>query len=103
MTTLRTMRKGESRLKGDERILGQGVFVETVLKVAQEDFDWKHLIRARGYDFEWLVERVSGLYGLALMDLLTGGKQQKTVMARSVLYYWGRRELGMTAVVISKN
>jgi len=36
------------------------------------------------------------------MDLLTGGKQRKTVMARSVLYYWGRRELGMTAVVILK-
>jgi len=51
MTALRTMRKGESRMKEDERILGQGLFVETVLKVAQEDFDRKHLIRVPGLRF----------------------------------------------------
>ncbi|CAB1055367.1 hypothetical protein D1BOALGB6SA_100, partial [Olavius sp. associated proteobacterium Delta 1] len=38
---LRAMRKGESRMKGDERILGQGDFVETVLKAAQENLDRK--------------------------------------------------------------
>ena len=30
-SVLRTMRKGESRMKGDERIIGQRDFVETVL------------------------------------------------------------------------
>jgi len=33
-SALRVMRNGESRMKGDERILGQGDFVETVLKAA---------------------------------------------------------------------
>lgn len=96
------MRKGESRMKGDERILGRGDFVETVLKAAQEELERKHMLRARGYDFEWLVERVIGLFGLTSKELLTGGKQRKTVTARSVLCYWGTRELGMSAVGISK-
>jgi putative transposase len=38
-SALRIMRQGESRIKGDERILGQGDFVETVLKSAHENLD----------------------------------------------------------------
>ncbi len=101
-SALKTMRKGESRMKGDERILGQGDFVETVLKAAQENLDRKSRIRALGYDFDWLLDRVLGLFGLTFKELLTGGKQRRTVQARSVLCYWGTRELGMSAVGISK-
>ena len=36
---MRAMGNEESRMKGDESILGQGDFVETVLKAAQENFD----------------------------------------------------------------
>ena len=35
-------------------------------------------------------------------ESLTGGKQRRMVQARSVLCYWGTRELGMSAVGISK-
>jgi putative transposase len=101
-SALRAMRNGESRMKGDERILGKGDFVETVLKAAQESLDQKSKIRALGYDFDWLVGRVLGLFGLTFNDILTGGKQRRVVQARSVLCYWGTRELGMSAVSISK-
>jgi hypothetical protein len=96
------MRNDESSMKGDERILGQGDFVETVLKAAQENLDRKYRIRALGCDFDWLVDRVLGIFGLSFKELLTGGKQRKMVQARSVLCYWGTRELGMSAVSISK-
>jgi hypothetical protein len=101
-SALRAMRNDESRMKGDERILGQGDFVETVLKAAQENLDRKYRIRELGYDFDWLVDRVLGLFGLTFKELLTGGKQRKMVQARSVLCYWGTRELGLSAVSISK-
>ena len=101
-SALRTMRKAESRMKGDERILGQGDFVETVLKAARENLDRKSEIRALGYDFGWLMGRVTGLFGLTSKELSRGGKQQRTVKARSVLCYWGTRELGMSAIGISK-
>jgi len=90
-------------MKGDERILGQGDFVESVLKAAQEKSDRKSMIQALGYDFEWLINRVTGLFGLISKKILAGGKQRITVQARSVLCYWGTRELGMIAAGISKN
>jgi len=101
-SALKAMRNDESRMKGDERILGQGDFVESVLKAAQENLDRKSKIRALGYDFDWLVGRVLGLFDLTFNELLTGGKQRKMVQARSVLCYWGTGELGMSAVSISK-
>jgi len=45
---LKSMRHGEDRMKGDERILGHGDFVESVLKFAQENMERRHVIRARG-------------------------------------------------------
>lgn len=101
-SALRAMRSGESRMKGDERILGHGDFVETVLKAARENLDRKYRIRALGYDFDWLVDRVLGLFDLTFDDLMTGGKQRRAVQARSVLCYWGTREIGLSAVWISK-
>ena len=98
---LKSAGKDQSRMKGDERILGQGDFVEAVLKSAQEDLDWKHRVRAQGYDFAWLVNRVTGLFNLTADEMLTGGKQRTAVMARSVLCYWGTRELGISAVELS--
>ena len=99
-SALKAMRK--DRMKGDERILGQGDFVDSVLKAAQENLDRKFRTHALGYDFDWLVDRVLGLFGLTLKELLTGGKQRKMVQVRSVICYWGTRELGMSAVSLAK-
>jgi len=40
-SVVKAMRRGFERMKGDERILGEGDFVETVLKAAQENLDCK--------------------------------------------------------------
>ena len=61
---MRAICNGESRMNGDERISGQGVFVDFVLKTAQENLDRKSKIRALGHDFDWLVGRVLDLFGL---------------------------------------
>jgi len=41
-------------------------------------------------------------FGLTFKELLTGGKQRKMVQARSVICYWGTREMGMSAVSLAK-
>ncbi len=84
------------------RIEGQGDFVVTALKAAKENLDRKSRIRALGYDFDWLLGRVLDLFGLTFKELLTGGKQRRMVQAPSVLCYWATREIGMSAVSISK-
>jgi len=48
------------------------------------------------------INRRKIFFGLTFNDLLTVGKQRKMVRDRSVLSYWGTRELGMSAVSISK-
>ena len=67
-----------------------------------QDLDRKSVIQARGYDFGWLMDRVTGLFGLRPKEIEAGGKQRRAVKDRSVLRYWGARELGLSAVEISK-
>ena len=52
--------------------------------------------------FERLIKRVAKLFEISPKELLSGGKHAKTVKARSVVYYWGNRELGMSTIELSK-
>jgi hypothetical protein len=47
-----------SRIKGDERILGDSDFVDGVLKASQDKLERQAELHRRGYDFNWLVGRV---------------------------------------------
>lgn len=49
-----------------------------------------------------MIDRVTVLFGMSFKELLMGGKQRKAVRARSVLCFWRTRELGISAVWISK-
>jgi len=89
-------------MKGDERILGDGDFVETVLKAAQENLERKYQLEAEGYSFDWLVGHVARQLELEPKDVMAPGKYALIVKARSLLCYWGTRELGMTTVDLAK-
>lgn len=101
-SAVKALRKGFERIKGDERILGDGQFVESVLKEAREDLERKYRLEADGCDFKWLVKRVAKLSGLEPQEILTPGKYPENVKARSLLCYWATRELGMTTIELSK-
>ncbi len=57
-TALKALRKGKGYSKGDERILGDSDFVQQVLETADEQFERKFKLRAQGYDFNRVAERV---------------------------------------------
>lgn len=101
-SAVNALRRSKTRMKGDERILGDGFFVEKVLAEAQEMFDQKYEIQTRGYDFNWLVKRVSKVLKIDSRDVLAHGKYRHIVKARSLLCFWGVRKLGMTTVDLSK-
>jgi len=74
-SAVKDLRKGAERIKGDERILGDGQFVESALKEARENLERKYRLQAEGCDFKWLVDRVAQQLGLdpqdgALRDVL---------------------------------
>ena len=89
-------------MKSDERALGDGSFVEKALRKADEDLERKYALRTEKYDFYWLVRQVAQALGLDPGDVLAPGRYKGAVRARSVLCYWGTRELGMTTVELAK-
>ena len=96
------MRRAAIRFKGDERILGESVFVERVLKDAKDRLERHYALAAQGYDFNRVVARVAEVLDIDYHAVLLRDKQPQTVRARSLLCFWANRELGMSTVEISR-
>ena len=92
---VKAMRRIGVYQKGDERILGDGDFVDTILKSAQEELDKKYSLQAKGFNLDMVAQRVSHLLGIEPKELWVKGKYPHIVRARSLLCYWAVRELGM--------
>ncbi|MFC1896201.1 transposase [Thermodesulfobacteriota bacterium] len=101
-TVLKELRQGAIRVKGDERILGDSDFVENVLRSAEEGLEQKYDLKARGYDFNRVVERVAEVMSMAIEEVTAFGKSPQTVKARGLLCFWAHRKLGMTTIEIGK-
>jgi putative transposase len=90
------------KIKGDERVLGDGDFVESVLNASNERLERRTQLRAAGYDFVRLVQRVAALFEMPSHEVLREGRFVRTVAARSVLCYWANRELGISTVELAR-
>jgi REP element-mobilizing transposase RayT len=99
---VKAMRRAQSRMKGDERILGDGEFAQSVLDAAKEQYEERYRLQAQGYDLDKVAKRVSTLLGIKPAQVWAPGKHPLTVKARSLLCYWAVRELGITATEVSK-
>ena len=101
-TVLKGLRKAGIRVKGDERILGDSDFAENVLKAAEEELEQKYDLKARGYDFDRVAQRVAKVMAMEIEQVTAFGKSPQTVKARSLLCFWAHRKLGMTTIEIGK-
>ncbi len=99
---VKSLRRRREHLKGDERILGDSDFVESVLTGQNERLERRYALQSKGFDFEALVQRVEDIYGLKTKEVLSGGKQPERVEARSLACYWAVKELGLTTVEVSR-
>ena len=90
-SAVQAMRKGMERLKGDERILGDGYFVEAVFNEANERLEKKYRLRFEGDDFQWLTGSVAGQLGMEPEDVPALGKYPQNMRARSLLCCWAVR------------
>jgi len=95
-------RTGQDRMKGDERILGDGDFVMDVLSEANERMDRRYELKSRGYDIEKLEDRVLEIYGVDKDELYSKSRQKIRADARSVFCYWAVRELGVEGTQVAK-
>ncbi len=99
---LKEYRNAGIRVKGDERILGDSDFVTRVLKAANEQFEEKYSLKASGYNFDRIVDRVAQVFAMEPNEVTAPDKSPRTVKARALLCFWAHRKLGMTTVEISE-
>jgi REP element-mobilizing transposase RayT len=84
-SAMKALRSTGMRVMGDERILGSGDFVESVLKHAQEKYDKKTRARLEGVDLDRLIEQVTEYLGSAPAAVLSTGRQRESARARSLI------------------
>lgn len=101
-SAVKSMRKEGALQKGDERILGEGEFVENALSQAREAYEEKYCLKAKGIKIEQVGERVAEIVGMPASDVWLSGKQPKQVRARDLICYWATSKLGSTQACLSK-
>lgn len=99
---VRQNRYAQFENKSDERILGEGSFVEDILRQAEETLSLKVDPVRQETDFSELLSQAARHYGVEPDELLRPGKQPARVNARSLLCFWSVRELGMTACEVGR-
>ena len=99
---LKAMRRAQVRMKGDERILGDGDFAQSVLNSAKEQLEQRYRLKAQGYNLDKVAQRVSTVLGVKPELVWVPGKHPMIVKARSLLCYWAVRQLGFSATELSK-
>ena len=96
------MRKAKVFVKGDERILGDGDFVEQTLQRAGEAFEKKSSLMAQGWDVDRVAGHVAGLLDMDVAEVWSPGKYRHIVRARSLLCYWAARGLGISMASLAE-
>ncbi len=87
------IKRGE-HIKSDERILGDGAFVDEILARSQEAFEHRYHLKSKGMDVNAVAGRVARLLGMKAEQVWQPGKYRQQVIARSLLCFWAVRELG---------
>ena len=99
---VKALRKANTFQKGDERILGDGDFVQSVLFKAKEAYERKYRLKAKGIDLNFIAGKAAEIIGIDPTFVWSKGKQPKIVQARSLLCYWATNELGVSQSTLSK-
>ena len=100
--TVKAMRKAQLWQKSDERILGDGDFVEETLSASQESIEHKYSLESRGYDLDKVADRLCEIIGINQADIWAPGKERYRVQARSLLCFWASRDLKVSQSELSR-
>ena len=101
-TAVRELRREMVHAKSDERILGDGAFVEKVLAEADDAFDRRHVLKARGIGVDDIAEIVARLLDMKPEEVFREGRYKRVVMARSLVCFWAVRELGVSMASLAR-
>jgi putative transposase len=101
-SAVRSLRKAGIFQKSDERILGDGDFVETVLSEARETMNNRYPLATRGIGFKDVLGVVSELLCIQAQKLVGPTKERVIVKGRALACLWAVRELGMSMTEVAE-
>jgi REP element-mobilizing transposase RayT len=99
---IKKLRKAGMFQKSDERILGDGKFVERVLAEAEEKMTRQSTYKTKGINLDHLQHAVATLLEMDPEELIGSSKARKATKARALFCYWAVREMGMPMTEIAK-
>jgi chromosomal replication initiation ATPase DnaA len=82
--------------------LGDSDFVFEILSQSSEEYERKYELKRLGFDLDRVAIRVSEIYGIDPEDILSKGKKQKRVKARSLFCHWCVNELGVSLTELAR-
>jgi len=100
--SVKALRRDKAYMKGDERILGDGDFVNEVLAKAQEDYEKRYRLASMGLTVDDVAVHVAQLMQMPVEQIWLPGKRRALVQARSLLCFWSVRELGVSMAALGR-
>ncbi|MFH1378745.1 MAG: transposase [bacterium] len=88
--------------RGDDRILGDGNFVDEVLKISDEALERKEKLQREGWDIARLVKKVCAEMGIPEESIKKRGKGNSISHARNLVAYLASKELGISGSDLAK-
>ena len=67
---VKELRRLKAYQKGDERILGDGDFVEEIFRKSEEQLERKFQLKAQGFHFDKVVDRTANLLKISSAEVL---------------------------------
>jgi len=97
-----TFNKNKIFWRGDERILGDGEFVNRVLREAEEEIENKEKLKQAGWDVERLAQYTCNLLSVQQRDLCRKGRGNACSLSKGLLCYWGYAKLGINGAELAR-
>ena len=99
---VKALRRTGTYQKGDERILGSSHFVDRILSEMKENAEGRYQLKAQGYTLNHIAKHVAKILHMDLAEVLSSGKNRRTVLARSLLSLWATHKLGISQIQLAR-
>lgn len=96
------LKRNKEMWRGDERILGDGDFVNAVIEASEESLIKKEKMKQAGWNIDQLIEYVSKLLNTPKDKLCRRSKGAIATHGRSLVMFWAYSELGISGVEIAR-
>ncbi|OGS27377.1 MAG: hypothetical protein A2297_05605 [Elusimicrobia bacterium RIFOXYB2_FULL_48_7] len=98
---VKSLRESKSRLKADERILGDGQFVDNALQHSERKMKRHEKFKKEGWNIKKLEAHVCKLTNIK-EGVIIGKKKKSNIKAKGLLAYWGVNELGIKGAELGR-